>query len=205
MTPGGATPLSCAGLRRQVRAAPGQHDPQLRDPLRLRGARAVAAAAAALVLAAGCGDDDADPVGEAADGVAAVVAERVGADAGDVDVACPEDTEVVAGAEFTCSVAVDGADAVDVPLGVDGTGTVELRRAVVPTEAAEAYLVGELTGPAEGPVTVDCGDEPLLVADVGDDLRCEVVRTADGAVRVVTLTVLGLDGTVRYRVEPAAP
>jgi hypothetical protein len=73
----------------------------------------------------------------------------------------------------------------------------------VPTEAAEAYLVAELSTVAEGPVQVDCGVAPWLVADVGDDLRCEVVRGSDGAVLPVVVTVLALDGTVRYRVEPA--
>jgi len=159
--------------------------------------------AVAIVLAA-CGDDAPDPVSEAETGVAAVIADRLEAGAGDVVVTCPEDVEIEAGAAFTCAVAVGGADSVDVPLAVTADGTIELRRAVVPTAAAEAYLAAELAGAAEGPVEPDCGDAPLLVADVGAELRCEVVRTADGAVRPVVITVLALDGTVRYRVEPPA-
>lgn len=158
---------------------------------------------ALLVVATACGDDDADPAGEAAAGVAAVVSARLGAGAGAVIVTCPEDLVVEAGAQFACAVAVGGAEPVDVDLVVAVNGNVELRRAVVPTDAAEDYLVAELAGPAEGPVQADCGDAPLLVADVGDELRCEVVRSADGAVRTVAITVLALDGTVRYRVEPA--
>jgi hypothetical protein len=156
-----------------------------------------------LAALAACGGDEVDPGVEAAAGVAGVVAERLGTDAADVAVTCPEDLDVEATPTFTCSVAVGDAEPVDVPLSVEKDGTVELRRAVVPTEAAEAYLEAELAGPAEGEVDADCGRAPLLVADVGDDLACEVVRTADGAVRAVTVTVLGLDGTVRYRVEAA--
>ena len=167
----------------------------------MRAVAVVVAVIAPAVLAA-CGDDAVDPGAEAAAGVAAVVAERLDADAEAVAVTCPEDLDVEETPTFTCDVAVGDADAVEVPLSVAADGTVELQRAVVPTDAAEAYLATELAGPAEGEVRADCGDEPLLVADVGDDLTCEVVRSSDGAVRTVTVTVLGLDGTVRYRVEP---
>lgn len=157
---------------------------------------------AGVLVFAACGDDEApDPGQEAAAGVAAVVAERLDVEAQDVRVACPVGLDVEVTSTFTCSVAVPGADPVDLELSVAADGTVELQRAVVPTEAAEEYLVGELSGPAEGDVEVDCGEAPLLVADVDDDLRCEVVRVADGAVRSVVVTVLALDGTVRYRVE----
>lgn len=160
------------------------------------------AALASVLLVAACGDDEQpDPGEEAAVGVAAVVAERLNTAAGEVRVTCPRDLDVEVTPVFTCAVGVAGAEPVEVGLAVAADGTVELQRAVVPTEAAEQYLVGELAGPAEGDVEVDCGDAPLLVADVGDDLRCEVVRVADGAVRTVVVTVVALDGTVRYRVE----
>jgi hypothetical protein len=166
--------------------------------------RAIAASVVALGSVAACGDDAPDPVTEAETGVAAVIADRLEAGAGDVVVSCPDELDIVAGAAFTCAVAVGGAASVDVPLAVAADGTIELRRAVVPTAAAESYLAAELAGAAEGPVEPDCGEAPLLVADVGEELRCEVVRTSDGAVRPVVVTVLALDGTVRYRVEPPA-
>jgi hypothetical protein len=170
-----------------------------------RGAVAVRLAASLAAAMVGCGDDQPDPAAEAAAGVAAVLRERLGPDAGEIVVTCPEDLPIETVAEFVCDVAVGDAEPVQVDLAVAADGTVRLRRAVVPTAAAEAYLVGELAGPAEGPVEVDCGAAPLLVADVGDPLRCEVVRTADGAVHGVVVTVLALDGTVRYDVEPAGP
>ena len=157
---------------------------------------------AALAFAA-CGDEEVDPGAEAAAGVADVLAERLDAPTDDVAVTCPDDVSVEPGVDFVCAVAVADADPIDIDLAVGADGTIQLRRAIVPTEAAEAYLIAELTAPAEGPVTADCGSAPLLVADVGDDLRCEVVRASDGAVRTVTVTVLALDGTVRYRVEAA--
>lgn len=162
------------------------------------------AVALLFVLLTACGEEEVDPGAEAAAGVAAVLAERLDASPDEVVVTCPDDVSVEPGIDFVCAVAVAGADPVDIDLAVGDDGTVQLRRAVVPTEAAEAYLVAELTAPAEGPVTADCGSAPLLVADVGTDVRCEVVRSSDGAVRAVTVTVLALDGTVRYRVEAAA-
>ena len=167
---------------------------------RRRGAAALVVA----VVLGGCGDDEPpDPGAEAADGVAAVLAERLDTTPEEIAVTCPDDVAVDPGGEFVCQVAVAGAEPVELDLVVGADGTVELRRAVIPTQAAEAYLADELAGPAEGPVTAECGSAPLLVADVGDDLRCEVVRSSDGAVHAVTVTVLALDGTVRYRVEAA--
>jgi hypothetical protein len=166
--------------------------------------RALLVAAVVVGVAAGCGEAKPDPAAEAASGVRSVLAERLDSDPDDVIVTCPEDLDVDPGVTFACAVGVAGAAPVDIDLAVAADGTVELRRAVVPTSAAEAYLVAELAGPAEGPVTADCGAAPLLVADVGDELRCEVVRSSDGAVRTVTVTVLGLDGTVRYQVEAEA-
>jgi hypothetical protein len=169
--------------------------------------RATVLAFAVLVAVGGCSEEKPDPAAEAAAGVKDVLVERLESDPDDVVVTCPEDLAVEPGVTFACAVRVAGADPVDIDLAVGADGTVELRRAVVPTAAAETYLVGELTGPAEGPVSADCGTAPLLVADVGDELRCEVVRADDGAVRTVTVTVLALDGTVRDRVEaePAVP
>jgi hypothetical protein len=174
-----------------------------------RGSAALLAPAAAALALGACGDDDADAAAAAAEGIAAVVAERLGTDLVDVVVGCPADLDVAEGARFSCSVAVGGSAPIDVPLVVAADGTVELERAVVPTDAAEAYLVAELTGPAGTAIEAECGDSPLLVAAVGEELRCEVTRTDDGTVRPVVVTVLALDGTVRYDVGaatgPSAP
>lgn len=164
----------------------------------------LAAAVGVLAALGACAEDGPDAAEEAESALAAVVAERLDVGVPHVGVQCPEDLDVEAGTEFSCVVTVGDATPVDLALAVEADGTVELRRAVVPTQAAEEYLVAELAGPAESPVVADCGDAPLLVADIGDELRCEVVRTADGAVHPVVVTVLALDGTVRYRVEAPA-
>ena len=169
----------------------------------MKRAAVLTAVVAGLIAACGA-EEEADPGAEAEAGVQAVLVERLDADPEDIVVTCPDDLAVAPGSTFACSVAVGEADPIDVDLAVADDGVVELRRAVVPTSAAETYLEGELAGPAEVPVTVDCGDAPLLVADVGDELQCDVTRTDDGTVRPVVVTVLALDGTVRYRVDAAA-
>lgn len=168
-----------------------------------RLAALVALAGAGFMAACGEEADVADPGAEAEAGVQAVLVERLDAEPEEIVVTCPDDLAVEPGTTFTCAVSVTEAEPVDVDLAVGADGVVELRRAVVPTGAAETYLEDELTGPAEGPVTVDCGDVPLLVADVGDELECDVTRSDDGSIRPVVVTVLTLDGTVRYRVEAA--
>jgi len=168
--------------------------------------RAAAAGAAVLAVLAGCGEDGQTSAEEAEAGIAAAVGDRLrGAGDGSVAVvaSCPEDLDIEEARTFRCEVTVEGGEPLAVDLAVDATGTVDLRQAVIPTDAAEDYLAGELATPAEGPVTVDCGDAPLLVADVGDEVTCDVVRDADGAARTVVVTVLTTDGTVRYEVRGA--
>lgn len=164
----------------------------------------VGAATLALGLAA-CGDDEPSAVEQAEAGIADVVTERLGDDApGDVVADCPDDAAVEPGATLRCEVVVGDDDPVTLELAVGDDGGVDLQHAVIPTAAAEAYLARELATAAEGPVTPDCGDTALLVADVGAELRCDVVRQSDGAARSVVVTVLSNDGTVRYVVEAAA-
>lgn len=160
------------------------------------------AAVLSLGLAA-CGDDGPSAVEEAEAGIADVVARRLGAAAGHVVAACPDDAAVEPGVTLRCQVVVGGDAPVTLDLAVGDDGGVDLQHAVIPTAAAEAYLARELATAAEGPVSPDCGDTALLVAAVGDQLRCSVVRQSDGAVRSVVVTVLSNDGTVRYLVEAA--
>lgn len=164
--------------------------------------RGLAALAVAL-LVAGC-DSGPTPVDEAEAAIAGLVAARVDADVEDVVAACPDDATLEAGTELTCTVAVDGEQPVEVAFvfGDEEGSPAELRRAVIPTADAETYLAGELEVAAEGPVELDCGTGSLLVRNVGGTFRCRVERVADGAEFTVTVTVVGLDGTVRHRVDP---
>ena len=159
----------------------------------------VAAAVAVVALAAGCGADDRVADTEAA--IASVLAQRLDEPAAAVAVACPDDADLDEGSTIECEVAISGSDAQRVGLEIGAEGGATLTSAVIPAEAAEAYLVTELSGPAQSEVTVDCGPRPLLVGAVGDTFTCEVVRETDGVAFDVTVEVAALDGTVRYRVE----
>ena len=157
-----------------------------------------------LAVASGCGDDQ-DVVGETETGIAAMLAERLDTPISNVAVTCPEDLDLEPGRTFSCGVRIDaGAPAqadVQVELAVADDGTIELQRAVIPTDAARDYLAQELAPTAEGPVDVDCGPDRLLVRSVGESFDCTATRTADGVQFRVVVDVVAVDGTVDYRVE----
>lgn len=134
-------------------------------------------------------------------GLGELVAERLAVASTEVTVTCPPDIEVDAGAELVCDVAVGRRAGVAVPLVIGPDDEVTLGSAVVPAAAAADYLAGELAGPAEGPVEVACGTDPLLVVAVDATFACTATR-ADGDAFTVTVTVEALDGTVSYRVTP---
>jgi Domain of unknown function (DUF4333) len=160
----------------------------------------------AVVAALGaCGDDGHDVATEAEAGVAAVLAERLDVPIASIGVTCPEDLDPEPGDTFTCDVSVTddptAASAVAIELAVSDDGTIELQRAVIPTAAARDYLTQALGPTAEGPVSVDCGPQALLVRSVGESFDCTATRTADGVQFRVVVNVVAVDGTVDYRVE----
>ena len=164
-----------------------------------------AAAVVLLVVAiAACGDGQ-DVVAEAETGVATVLAERLGVPVSAITVTCPEDLQLDPGVAFSCGVVLAGdgesTSEVTIDLAVADDGTVELQRAVIPVDAAEAYLAAELEPTAEGPVTVDCGADRVLVRSVGESFDCTATRTADGVQFHTIVDVTAVDGTVNYRVE----
>ena len=157
------------------------------------------------VSASACGDDQ-DVVAEAEAGVATVLADRLAVPASAIAVTCPEDLELDPGVAFTCGVTLTDDSAaptseVGIDLAVAEDGTVQLQRAVIPVEAAEAYLATSMEPTAEGPVTVDCGAERLIVRSVGETFECTATRTADGVQFHTIVDVTAVDGTVNYRVE----
>jgi hypothetical protein len=156
--------------------------------------------AASLVAVAACGDGG-DRVAETEVAIAGVLGDRL-ADAGldgDVTVSCPDDAELEAGSRLVCDVAVGDAAAQAVALDIGAEGELALAVSVIPAVAAEEYLAAELSTAAGDDVEVSCGDEPLLVGEVGDRFECEAVR-ADGAAFTVAVELTGLDGAVRYDV-----
>jgi hypothetical protein len=161
---------------------------------------AVVVVALAAVVA-GCGD--ADRVENAEGGIAAVIADRVGAtSSGSVDVSCPAGASLDPGATMTCAVRIDDADAQPVDFVVTGDGEIALVSAAVPTDAAEAFLVDKLEASAGVPVTVDCGSEPLIVRAVGDTFTCEASRVSDGSTFAATVRAVTVGGELEYQVVP---
>jgi hypothetical protein len=153
------------------------------------------------LAAAGCGDGD--RVSNAEEGIAAVIADRMGdMSKGGVDVSCPADADLVAGATMTCGVRVDGADAQAVDFTVTGDGEIALQSAAVPTSAAEAFLVDKLEASAGVPVAVDCGDDPLIVRAVGGTFTCEATRSSDGSTFAATVKAVTVGGELEYQVVP---
>lgn len=163
-------------------------------------ARRAAGAAGVLLLAAACGE--ADRVERAEDGIGAVIADRLGVDGGDVDVRCPADAALDPGATLTCEVEVVGADPQPVGFVVTGDGEIALGSAAVPTEAAEAFLVDTLATSAGVPVSVDCGEAPLIVREVGDTFSCTVTRSSDGSVFAATVRAVSVGGELEFQVVP---
>jgi hypothetical protein len=143
---------------------------------------------------------DADRIGEAEEGIASVLGERLGDDATAVAVTCPDDARLDPGATLECEVAIDDADPQAVAFAIGEEGSVSPAVAVIPTAAVERYLVAELAAAAEGEVTADCGDATLVVHDVGETFECTVVRASDAAEFDVTVEIRSLDGSVTYTV-----
>ena len=154
------------------------------------------------VALAACADDDRVADAEAA--IAAVLAERLDRPVADVGVSCPEDAPLDDGSTLTCDVTVGAGTSQPVAFAIAEGGVARLESAVIPVQSAEDYLAAELAGPAASGVEVGCGDDELLVVEVGGEFTCDAVRTADQVTFVVRVEVTSLDGTVRYRVETPA-
>jgi hypothetical protein len=150
-------------------------------------------------LLAGCGSTD--RVGATEEAIASVLAHRLDETVESVVVTCPDDADLAEGAALECDVTVDGGGPQAIALEIGTEGNAQLVSAVIPTGAAEEYLVAELVGPAQSGVEVDCGAAPLLIGAVGETFTCEAVRASDGVVFDVAVELTSLDGSVRYRVE----
>jgi hypothetical protein len=160
--------------------------------------RRIAVAAAGVGLLA-CGGET-DRIGEAEQGIASALGERLGDDAGEVEVTCPDDAVLDPGATLGCEVAIGGGAPQPVPFAIGEAGAVRPAAAVIPTAAVERYLAAELATAAETDIQADCGEASLVVHDVGESFVCTVVRSSDAARFDVTVEVRSLDGSVAYTV-----
>lgn len=157
------------------------------------------AVAPAVVGFLACGGG-ADRVGEAEQGIASALGARLGDDAAEVEVSCPDDAVLDPGATLACEVAIGDGAPQPVPFAIGDAGAVSPAVAVIPAAAVERYLAAELATAAETGIEADCGEAPLLVHDVGETFVCAVVRSSDGTRFDVTVEVRSLDGSVAYTV-----
>lgn len=142
-----------------------------------------------------------DPEVESA--VRRLVADRIDDSAGEVAATCPGVSgldDVDTGDAVRCRFSVGGGADQPVDLTVDADGALVLSSAILDRTEVEAFLAGELEGPAEGTVSVSCGDEPAIVGAVGGSFACEAVRAADGEAFDVRVVVRSLDGELEYSV-----
>lgn len=134
------------------------------------------------------------------DAVEAVIAGRLDPDVSS-EIVCPGASRPDPGEAVTCRASVDGGASEPFTLTADESGALVFDTAVLDRAAVEAFLVGELEVPAEGPVEVDCGDVAVLAGEVGDVLLCDAVRVADGAAYDVVLQIRSTDGELDYEVR----
>lgn len=113
---------------------------------------------------------------------------------------CPPVTGIVDGTTFTCEVTLDGQ-----PLRMEGEvvdaaqGTVEVVNvdSVLLVELLEWVIADDVTRQLGEPITVDCGDGQLIVAEVGSELMCAARDTVGNEVPV-SVVVDDAEGNVSY-------
>lgn len=113
---------------------------------------------------------------------------------------CPPVTGIVDGTTFTCEVTLDGQ-----PLRMEGEvvdasqGTVEVVNldAVLLVELLEWVIADDVTRQLGEPITVDCGDGEVIVAEVGAELLCAARDTVGNEVPV-SVVVDDAEGNVSY-------
>jgi hypothetical protein len=116
------------------------------------------------------------------------------------DATCPDDVTIEKGATFECTVSIEGIEA---PYTVTVTeNDSEAETASFHFEPAKAIIdvsiiVDFIQGKVSGSGTVDCGDEKVVIADVGDTIDCTVSDGNDSF--DAGMVVKDLDGTVAFK------
>jgi Domain of unknown function (DUF4333) len=109
---------------------------------------------------------------------------------------CPEDVDLDKGSRFECTVTIEGVEAPysitleeDDPEGDSGSFHIEPALAIIDV----SIVVDFLKGRAEG-ADVACGQEAVIVGDVGDTFDCTI--DSGGQHQTVEMIIKDLDGTV---------
>lgn len=143
------------------------------------------------------GSDDYD-----ADSVAAEVAkaqEDVTPDLEVSDATCPDDVDLEEGTEFECTISIEGVEAPYTVTITDVGDTsahydIDPARSIISVDKVVEFIQGEAAGQGLEGVTVECGDEAIIVQDPKTTFPCTL--TTDGQTQDITMLIKDLDGTV---------
>ena len=84
----------------------------------------------------------------------------------------------------------------------NGRYTITPASAVITVAHAVTVLTADITAELGAPAKVSCGPKPVLVLDAGGSFSC--VATVAGLPRAVSVTVIDLQGHLRYNLAPPA-
>lgn len=169
---------------------------------RQRRSWAVVSAVAAIVgLSTGCASERSlDP--ERLDAlVESAIVDGIGVQPTGID--CPPVIGIVDGTTFTCEVTLDGQSLRMEGEVVDAAqGTVEVVNldAVLLVELLEWVIADDFTRQLGEPITIDCGDGEVIVAEVGSELTC-TARDTVGNEASVSVVVDDAEGNVSYELR----
>lgn len=160
----------------------------------VRTAAAATAAAAALV---GCGNKTID-AGKLEATVKSRIEEQQGLRVEEVD--CPDHRKAKAGDTFACRAAVAGQEVrMRVDQRDDGRLDVVYDQAILSPAKVAEQMRAQLSDKTGVALTVDCGNDEVLVRDVGGTFQC-VATDPSGAPARVVATVLNTAGEVSFEV-----
>lgn len=115
---------------------------------------------------------------------------------------CPDEVEVEEGAEFECTVEIEGVEAAYVVTLTDVNEDEERvnfhsepARPIIDVSAVTEFLRGNLNEQSQD-AEVDCGDEAVVVTDVGATIDCTV--SDERGSETVSLVVKNLQGDVGF-------
>jgi hypothetical protein len=115
---------------------------------------------------------------------------------------CPDEVEVEEGAKFECTVEIEGVEA---PYSVTLTDVNEEEervnfhsepaKPIIDMSLVTEFVRGNLNEQSQG-ANVDCGDEAVLVSEVGGTIECTV--SDETGSETVSLVVKNLQGDIGF-------
>lgn len=120
----------------------------------------------------------------------------------DLDVgeaSCPDEVDLTQGSTFECTVEIEGVEAPysvtltkDDPEGNSGSFDIKPAKAIIDGSIVADFIRDQVD--AGSGVEIECGDERVIIADVGETFDCTISNGQQS--QTVTMVVKDLDGTV---------